>query len=127
MNGSIRLMSGVFIVANFVFIAIALHLWGAAEIRSNAGEVFFLTFAGAIWLMIAMNLFAWGGLSFRDDALERRNLSALVALSGAVLAINTIYAGASIGEGPSYFNNLFCVALGTSVFFALWILLEIGA
>ncbi len=108
-------------------IAVALHLWGAAEIRADGSEVFWLTFAGAVWLILLTRLFAWFGLDFRDDAVERRNAAALVALCGAVMAVAVIYAGGSIGEGPSYFNNVFSAGLATLVLFVLWILLEIGA
>ena len=38
-----------------------------------------------------------------------------------------IYAGGSIGEGPSYGNNVFSAGLGTAALFALWVLLELGA
>jgi uncharacterized membrane protein YjfL (UPF0719 family) len=127
MNSSIRWVFGVCVAASLIMIALALHLWGAAEIRADGGEVFWLTFVGAIWLMVATRLFAWFGLNFRDDAVERKNVAALVALCGALMAVAIIYAGGSIGEGPSYMNNVFSAGLGTVGLFMLWILLELGA
>ncbi len=109
-----------------LLIAIALNFWGAAEIRSEPGEIFFLTLLGGLGLFIETKLIAWLGLSFRDDAVERRNLAALLAICGAVLAGAIIYAGASIGEGPSYSTNFFSAALGLGGFFLLWISLETG-
>jgi hypothetical protein len=38
-------------------------------------------------------LFPWLGLSLRDDAMERRNTAALVALLGARLAVQLTFAG----------------------------------
>jgi hypothetical protein len=61
----------------------------------------------------------------RDDAVERENLSALIALCGAVLALGIIYAGANIGEGPSFTNNFFCDVIGSASFFLLWFFLEL--
>jgi len=59
--------------------------------------------------------------------LERRNVAALVALCGALMAVAIIYAGGSLGEGPSYLNNFFSAGLGTAGLLVLWILLELGA
>jgi len=105
---------------------IGLHTWGAAEVRANAGEVLFLTFVGAIWLVLATKLFSWLGVSFREDVAERANGSALVALCGAVVSVAIIYAGGSFGEGPSYLNNFFSATLGTAGLLAFWVLFEIG-
>src|SRR5437660_1146041 len=127
MSRSMRWRFGVCVAASLMMTAVALHLWGATEIRANAGEVLFLTFGGAVWLTVATKLFPWLGLSFRDDAVERRNIAALAALCGAVTAVAIIYAGGSLGEGPSFMNNFFSATVGTAGWFALWILLESGA
>lgn len=76
--------------------------------------------------MVAIKLFAWFGLSYRDDVAERGNIAALAALCGALLAVVVIYIGGSAGEGPSYLNNAFSAGLGTVGLFALWILLELS-
>ncbi len=125
-----RSIYGVFnicVAASVMLVALALHLWGAAEIRANPGEVVFLTFVGAVWLVVSTALFSWLGLSFRDDVVERRNVAALVALCGAQMALAIIYTGGSLGEGPSYLNNIFSAGLGTAGLFVLWVCLDLGA
>jgi uncharacterized membrane protein YjfL (UPF0719 family) len=112
-------------VSALTLVAVTLEFWGAAEIRANVPEVFFLTFIAAVWLILASKLFPWFGLSLRDDVFERENLSVLIALCGAILAIGFIYAGANIGEGTSYTNNFFCDAIGTISFFLLWFIVEL--
>jgi hypothetical protein len=111
-------------IAALTFVAVTLKFCGAAEIRANVTEVFVLTFVGAIWLALATKLFPWFGLSLHDDAVERKNRSALIALCGAELALGFIYAGANIGEGPSFANNFFCDTIGIASFFLLWVLAE---
>src|SRR5436309_3202200 len=93
--------------ASVALIGGALRNWGAAEVRGHGGEVFFLTLLGVIWLIVSAHLFPWFGLCIADDVIERRNLAALLALSGATLAIATIYAAGNLGEGPSYWGNIF--------------------
>lgn len=117
---------GVTILTSLLLIAVALSFWGAAEIRANFGEVFFLTLVAAVWLILSAKFFAWLGLSFRDDVVERRNTAALVALCGAEAGAAAIYAGGSLGEGPSYWNNVFSAGLAMAGFVALWILVEWG-
>lgn len=112
--------------ACLTMMAVALHLWGAAEIRANPGEVIFLCFMGAFWLLIARGLFSWFGVSYRDDVVERGNAAALAALCGALIAAALVYTGGSLGEGPSYWNNVFSASLAMAGLFALWIVLELN-
>jgi uncharacterized membrane protein YjfL (UPF0719 family) len=127
MNSGLSWVFGICVATCLVMVGVALHLWGAAEIRANPGEVLFLTLVGAVWLMFAVHLFSWLGLSLRDDVVERRNVPALVAFCGATTAVAIIYAGGNIGEGPSYWDNLFSAGVGTVGWLVLWMLLEIGA
>ena len=112
-------------VAGLALIAAALHFWGAQEIRADIGEVVFLTLMGGVWLLLCQGLFSWLGLSARDDAVERQNPAALAAVCGGLLSVACIYAGGSIGEGPSYANNVFSVPLAAAVFFVLWFFFEV--
>jgi len=112
--------------ASLALIAAALWLWGAVEVRGEFGEGFGLTFFGFFWIAILSLLFPWLGLSIEQDIGASHKPAALVALFGAVLALATIYAAGSLGEGPSYWNNIFSAALGTAAFFALWLVLELG-
>jgi hypothetical protein len=125
-NGRIRWAYGSCIGVSLMMMAWALYKWGAGEVRSNVGEVLFLTSIGGVWLTLANGLFSWFGLSVRDDAVERRNSSALIALCGAEAAVAVTYTGGSLGEGPSYLNNFVSVGLATVGLFGLWLLLELG-
>jgi hypothetical protein len=109
-----------------VLIPCALWKWGAEEVRGHFTEVVFLTFLGGVWLVATQHLFPWFGLSYADDFDERRNPAAVIALSGATSAIGIIYAAGNLGEGPTYRGNFFSVGLGTSGFFVLWLVLELG-
>jgi len=106
-------------------IVIALHLWGAAEIRNNPAEQFFLAIVGVFWVVLTPKLFGWLGLSYHDDVIGRRNPAALLAICGALIGLAILYAGGSIGEGPSYSNNVFSVGLATAGWLGLWVSLEI--
>ena len=118
---------GAAVFACVGIIGVALRIWGAAEIRASPDEVVCLTVVGAIWLFVAIQLFPWLGLSLADDIIERRNGAALVALIGATVAATLLYAGGGIGEGPSYWDNLFSTGLAAAGWVMLWVILELGA
>jgi|SRR6185437_4747118 len=120
MSSAARWVYGACVLGCLVFITSALRFWGSAEIRANPGEVVFLSGAAVVCLLLTTKLFAWFGLSFRDDAVERKNTAALIALSGAIIAAALLYAGGSIGEGPSYLNNVFSIGIAAVIFFVLW-------
>jgi len=111
--------------ASLLLIASGLWRFGAVEVRGHLDQVFWLSLVGLVWLFVFSRLFSWLGLSIADDVIERRNPAALAGLCGAILALALIYVGGSLGEGPSYWNNIFSAGLGTLVFFLLWFLLEL--
>jgi len=113
-------------VLSVALIATALWFWGAREVRGHYEEVSFLTSIGALWLVVAHALYPWLGLSPRDDAWERRNPAALIALACALPATAITFAAGNLGEGPSYWENVFSAGLATGGWFILWIVLELG-
>ena len=110
--------------SSVVLIALGVWVWGAVEVRGHIDQVLFLALIGFVWLIISTHLFSWLGLSVGDDVVERRNSAALIALCGGMLGVALTYAGGNLGEGPSYWNNIFSAGLGTLGFFILWLLLE---
>jgi hypothetical protein len=109
------------------FISVALHFWGAQEIREEWPADFLVTLYGMAWLMVSMDLFLWFGLSVRDDVIDGRNFAALIGVCCGLIAMTLIYIGGSSGEGPSYLENIFSIGLGAVAFFALWLALELAA
>jgi uncharacterized membrane protein YjfL (UPF0719 family) len=111
--------------AGILLIALGLWHWGAVEVRGHFEQVFLLTLLGVVWLIVSLHLFPWLGLCIADDVIERRNPAALAGLFGGILGLALIYLGGSLGEGPSYWNNVFSAGLGTFGFFLLWFLSEL--
>jgi hypothetical protein len=120
------------LAASFAALLIVTKLWAAREVREENFYVFlfyvFLILSiGGATMTIASGLFCWLGIGVRDDVFERRNPAATWALSGAVIGIMLVYIGSNIGEGPSFWNNVFCVVLGLSTWFGLWLILEFAS
>lgn len=112
-------------VSSLLLIAAALWFWGAADVRGN-GDVLVLTFFGSWWLVLLHLLFPWLGLSIHDDAWERKNFAAVVALACVIVSFAIAFAAGNLGEGPDLSENFFSAAVATVGLFALWIGMELG-
>jgi len=104
--------------------ALALWFWGAREVRGNPVEVFFLSFIGMTWVHLARLFLPWLGLDTYSDVRGRKNSAVMMITWAASLSITMLYIGGSLGEGPSYVENVFSVGLATVVWFGLWIVFE---
>lgn len=106
-----------------LLLPVLLH-WTAHEVQDDHGYVVLFLAGGGAWIDAAMILAAWLGVSFRDDAIERRNSAAAVVIGGAMLGITLVYGGANIGEGATVWMTFGPGALGAMVWSGGWMLLE---
>ena len=97
--------------------------WADPQIRANSGYVLLVFLMGGACLTIPNALLPWLGISLRDDAFERRNFAAVLALSGAALGVMVIYSAANIGTGPSFWNNVFSCLLATGTLLLVWLVI----
>jgi hypothetical protein len=99
--------------------------WTSHEVIEDRGYVVLFALGGGAWWGGAYLMAAWFGIHPRDDALERRNRPAAVALAGAMLGVTLCYAGANIGEGATIWMTFGPAVLATAVWAMAWGLLEV--
>ena len=97
----------------------------AHDVRDDPTYLAMYLVLGAAWIGLWVRWLALAGISARDDVVERGNMSAATAVSGAILAIMLCYAGGNIGDGPGWWVVVFSASLATVCLFAVWILLEL--
>jgi uncharacterized membrane protein YjfL (UPF0719 family) len=114
------------LISSFVLLWVAARSWTDKEVRQNTAYQWLTLTLGGSYLLIAFTLRRLLGIGLRDDAFERRNLAAILALSGAVIGSMLVYIGSNLGEGPSFLINIFCAALGLMTWIVLWVALEMG-
>jgi hypothetical protein len=108
-------------------IFVALKIASASDVR-NAPEYLLLYVAlGAAWSFASVSLMELAGISFRDDAVERHNPAATIALCAALFGNVIIYAGANIGEGPGWWCVAAAALIGSSAWLLLWLAIESAA
>ena len=119
-----RGLMGFAVLVSLGVLAVVTWAWTAKEIRHGQPYMWLVLAMGGAWLSVCSGLFRWVGLSVREDACERRNRAAALAVSGGVVGAMFIFCGANTGEGPSFWNNVFSAMLGGAIWFALWQTLE---
>jgi uncharacterized membrane protein YjfL (UPF0719 family) len=90
------------------------------DVRTAVEYLFMYSVLGLAWLRLAEWLFAYAGVSVRDDVVERGNDAATIALSGALLAVTLCFAGGNIGDGPGWWVVVFSAALATAGLLVAW-------
>lgn len=94
--------------------------WSDEVVRHTPSYQFMYFALGMAWLKAVEFLFAWGGISVRDDVVERGNPAAAEALSGALAGAAFAYAGANIGDGPGWWVVIISAALSTASVAVVW-------
>ena len=75
--------------------------------------------------------FCWAGrllnAKLARDAIGRRNPAAAWLACGLMLGLTLAYAGANIGDGPSFLVVLLCAGLSMGGLIAIWAIVELAA
>jgi uncharacterized membrane protein YjfL (UPF0719 family) len=107
-----------------VALLVVLRYFASHDVRDNPIYLGFYLLMGAAWVGMIRWVLPSMGISPRDDALERRNLAASIAVMGALLGITFCFAGGNVGDGPGWWVVVFSAALSTAVFLLLWAIIE---
>jgi hypothetical protein len=97
---------------------------GSFDVRNDPEYVLLYSVLGGAWMFAAAYLMSQLGISFRDDAIERRNPAAAIMVGSALVANALIYAGANIGDGPGWWVVIAAGLIGSGAWFLLWSALE---
>src|SRR6185437_2368144 len=89
-------------VASGLALLFVLCKWSSHDVRNDPLYIFFYMMMGFGWAGLWNTILPYAGLSFRDDALERDNDAAALAISGSLLGTVFAFAGANIGDGPGW-------------------------
>ena len=109
---SVRLTLAVLPVALLTALAWALQVGAAREVRDDLTYTLLFLALGATWLALSVKATTWLGIDFWDDALERNNLAACVAVCGALVANSVVFTFANLGEGPTIWTTIGPAVLG---------------
>jgi hypothetical protein len=99
--------------------------FAALDVREDARYQFLFVAMGTIWVFVLPRALSFIGVSYRDDALERRNQAAATAIAGTVAGLGILFAGSNMGEGPSIWNTVETAIAATALLFAAVLVLAL--
>lgn len=94
--------------------------FAASDVVNDPIYIFFYLLLGACWVKIWMFWLLLMGIYWRDDALERKNHSALIVVIAFIFGATACYGGANIGDGPGWWCVVVAGGLGGLVWVLLW-------
>jgi len=107
-------------IAAFSLMLVILRGLAAHDVRDSTTYTVFYMLIWLAWTGITILALPRFGLSFRDDVMERSNLSAAIAIGGALIGITLAFGGGNVGDGPGWWVVLFSGGLATATLAALW-------
>ena len=115
-----RCILSVLPLAAFAVIFYTLRFHASFDVVDSPLYISFYILIGFAWLYVGVGaIFLFFDLSWIDDALDRGNRAALIAIAGGFMGICVIYSGANIGDGPGWWCVFFAGGLGLVAFFGL--------
>lgn len=107
-----------------ILLFLVLTRWSSCDVKSSFVYTGFYLVMGLAWIRLVLIAWAWMGLSYRDDVVERGNRSAASALGGVLIGGEMAFAGANIGDGPGWWVVVFCAGLSTGTLIVGWLILQ---
>ena len=116
------LLSAPLVAGTLLFAA--LRTLSAHDVRDDATYLGMYAVMGAAWVALSLFALPLVGMSTRDDALERENVSAALVVVGALFGVTCCFIGGNIGDGPGWWVVVFSAGLATLSLFFCWFVLE---
>lgn len=102
-----------------------LRYFSSFDVR-DSNYLYFYMVVGAAWVALALSALRWLDWHFHEDVLERNNRAAALAHGGAIVGLMLAFAGANIGDGPSWMVVIFCALLSTAALMAFWLIVDLS-
>jgi hypothetical protein len=99
---------------------VLMNLSDPQYVRGHADYMLAFAGTGLAWILTTPIILSLSGISLRDDAIERRNGAALVAIASMMLGQALCYAGANIGSGATIWTTIVPALLASGVLYLGW-------
>jgi hypothetical protein len=104
---------------------VVLNRWADAHVVGHPDYIILFLLGGSAWIFAATRFLGVLGVDVRDDIVERDNPAALVAVSGIVLGVGTVYALSNVGAGPTIWTSILPAFVSTILLTLLAMLIEV--
>jgi uncharacterized membrane protein YjfL (UPF0719 family) len=120
-----RFMMAAWPLSGLVVTYIVVQTWGDAKVRGHFDYVLLFLVGAVAWLGMADAAISVFGISSRDDAIERDNRAATVAVGSWLLGVSVVYALSNVGAGPTIWTTLAPACVGTIALIVAYLIIAI--
>jgi uncharacterized membrane protein YjfL (UPF0719 family) len=120
-----RLMMAAWPLSGLMLTYLVVQTWGDANVRGHFDYVLLFLVGAVAWLGMADLAMSVVGISSRDDAIERDNRAATVAVGGWLLGVSVVYALSNVSAGPTIWTTLVPACVGTISLMAVYLIIAI--
>jgi uncharacterized membrane protein YjfL (UPF0719 family) len=124
-SGRQRLALACLPVVALVPTYVVLQRWADPRVVGHVDYAILFMLGGGMWIFVASRFLEVLGISIRDDAIERDNLAALVAVSGILSGVGIVYALSNIGRGATIWTTLVPALVATVALLLIPVLIEL--
>ncbi|GEM_PF-773594 len=103
---------------------LVLRRWASSDVRDSSTYLYFYMAMGAAWVGLVKAFFLLLNLSVRQDAIERRNGAAAIAVAGGLIGLTLAFAGGNIGDGPGFHVVILSAGISTGSLYIFWYFYE---
>ena len=111
-------------LATLVPTYVVLQRWADPRVVGRLDYTILFMLGGGMWIFVASRFLEVLGISIRDDAIERNNLAALVAVCGILSGVGIVYALSNVGTGATIWTTLLPGFVATIALFLMYMLVE---
>ncbi len=98
--------------------------WADPQVVGHLDYTILFQIGSVAWILASAGCMQLLGISVRDDALERNNPAALIALGGTMSGAGLIYALSNVGTGPTIWTTIVPALAATILLVLLWLMIE---
>jgi uncharacterized membrane protein YjfL (UPF0719 family) len=104
---------------------VVLQRWADPRVVGHLDYTILFMLGGGMWIFGASRFLEVLGISIRDDAIERDNLAALVAVWGILSGVGIVYALSNMGTGATIWTTLLPGFVATIALLLMPLLVEL--
>jgi uncharacterized membrane protein YjfL (UPF0719 family) len=104
---------------------VVLQRWADPRVVGHLDYTILFMLGGGMWILGASRFLDVLGISIRDDAIERDNLAALLAVWGILSGVGIVYALSNIGTGATIWTTLLPGLVATFALLLMSLLAEL--
>jgi uncharacterized membrane protein YjfL (UPF0719 family) len=120
-----RVMLGLFPPLMLLITLVVVVLWADPQVAGHLDYILLFLFLQGASVTLGCETLRLLGIGLGDDAVERNNFAAAVAVVGFISALAIVFALSNVGGGPTIWTTILPALASSLILVALWLMVEL--